>query len=103
MPGCHAGAPAHFKRLSSRNDLDCALHFPNTCQPLLKPFGQFLSPRVLLIEDDPNISLIVMRWLTGKGMEVVHTEEAGQAETLCGEDRWDIIISDIELSGFNGP
>ncbi len=60
------------------------------------------QPRVLLIEDDPDVSSVLCRWLSANGIAVTHTADAVQARAFCELDQWDLMISDIELPGLNG-
>lgn len=58
---------------------------------------------ILLIEDSPEFSLIVRRWLEENDFaNVTHTADGLTGMTLVGEARWDLVIADIELPGMNG-
>lgn len=58
---------------------------------------------ILLIEDSPEFSLIVRRWLEENGFaRVTHTADGLTGMTFVGEARWDLVIADIELPGMNG-
>ncbi len=58
--------------------------------------------RILLVDDDPAYSEYVRRVLTSGGFEVCHQPDAESALARVRAERWDLLISDIELPGMNG-
>src|SRR5690349_20829730 len=53
--------------------------------------------RILVVDDDPDICLLLSRFLTKSGFEV---QTAGQGRTaleLLGKDRFDLVLSDHRL------
>lgn len=58
---------------------------------------------ILLIEDSPEFSLIVQRWLEeGDLAHVTHTADGLEGMALASRANWDLVIADIELPGMNG-
>lgn len=58
---------------------------------------------ILLIEDSPEFSVIIRRWLETDGFaRVTHAADGYAGTAYLGEARWDLVIADIELPGANG-
>src|SRR5699024_1046224 len=61
--------------------------------------------RILLVEDNPDDEVLVLREIRRGGYDVTHKRvetAAAMADALATED-WDIIISDFSLPSFNAP
>ena len=58
--------------------------------------------RVLLVDDDPAYGEYVRRVLTSGGFEVTHQPDAEGALARVHAERWDLLITDIQLPGMNG-
>jgi LmbE family N-acetylglucosaminyl deacetylase/CheY-like chemotaxis protein len=57
--------------------------------------------RILVVEDDPVIATLVSRLLSRLGK--VHLARSGEeAAELAGSQRWDLVVSDVELGGMTG-
>jgi PAS domain S-box-containing protein len=63
------------------------------------------SESILLIEDDPNLCLVLRRLFEGRGYQVITAENATDAVEVALDPsvRIDIIVSDIVLPGAAGP
>lgn len=60
--------------------------------------------RVLLVEDEDMVRVVAMRALTRAGFEVIEAAdgEAGLAQ-IQGDEKFDIIVSDVVMPGMDGP
>jgi CheY-like chemotaxis protein len=59
-------------------------------------------PRILLVEDTPDIREVVRRKLARLGYEVVTAEDGEQAVARAKADRPDLILMDLGLPGIDG-
>jgi two-component system, NtrC family, response regulator HydG len=60
-------------------------------------------PRILVVEDDPETALFAVHVLTRRGQfEVVHTADPAEALRLVTDERWDLLLTDLELPGMTG-
>jgi CheY-like chemotaxis protein len=60
------------------------------------------ATKVLVVEDDPVVSRILSRQLASEGCEVHSAGCAEEAIRLAGSDRFDLILTDVNLPGMNG-
>jgi len=60
------------------------------------------SARILVIDDDPDIGIMIKMMLEYKGYFVSVALRADQAEEMMEEENFDLIIMDMLLSGTNG-
>jgi two-component system response regulator HydG len=59
--------------------------------------------RVLLVEDDPDTARFVTRVLRSRaGLDVAHAASPAQAVPLLGEQRFDLVVTDIEMPDMTG-
>jgi len=61
-----------------------------------------MSSRILLIEDAPDVQLIVADLLRGHGHEVVVSSDGGEGLRVASEQQFDLMILDVMLPGMNG-
>ena len=61
-----------------------------------------MSSRILLVEDAPDVQLIVMDLLRGKGHEVAVSGDGEEALRVATQQRFDLIILDVMLPRLNG-
>ena len=61
-----------------------------------------MSSRILLVEDAPDVQLIVMDLLRGKGHEVAVSGDGEEALRVATQQRFDLIILDVMLPGMEG-
>lgn len=59
-------------------------------------------PRILLIEDHPDLRMATRLWLTSCGHDVTAAATAAEAMHQIGVGCFDIIVSDIGLPDMNG-
>jgi PAS domain S-box-containing protein len=55
--------------------------------------------RLLLVEDDASVTVVALELLEGLGLEVRAVETAPQALELLGQERFDIMLSDVVMPG----
>ena len=60
------------------------------------------GPLVLLVEDEPNISDILLAYLQRDGLRTLHTADGSEALTLFRRFRPDLVLLDIRLPGMDG-
>jgi DNA-binding response OmpR family regulator len=59
--------------------------------------------RVLLIEDDPDAALFAGYVLANRGrFEVRHTADPAVALGLAAAERWDLVLTEVDLPGITG-
>ena len=59
--------------------------------------------RVLLVEDDPLVAAAATAALeTLRNVEITHEAEGRRALVRLTTDRWELVVSDIELPGADG-
>lgn len=60
------------------------------------------SHKILVFDDDPDISLMLKMMLEYKGYSVTTTERAAEVHALLENNPYDLVIMDMLLSGTNG-
>jgi DNA-binding response OmpR family regulator len=58
--------------------------------------------RVLIVEDDPQISELMQFHLGGEGYEVAVTGDGSAGIRMLHQGRWDVLVLDVMLPGVNG-
>ena len=58
--------------------------------------------KVLLVEDDDNLSFILQERLTSEGYEIRIAKDAAEGYSIYLRFRPDLVISDFQLPGENG-
>lgn len=58
--------------------------------------------RILIVEDDPNISAVVQDLLTEKGYETVATESVAEAKRILDLHFFDLAVLDLSLKDGSG-
>ena len=59
-------------------------------------------PRVLVVDDDPVMLLLVVETLEGAEFEVVQATEGAEARAAFEAQRPDIVLLDVVMPGSNG-
>ena len=59
-------------------------------------------PRVLVVEDEPSISLLLERLLENCALEVVSAHSGFEAVEACRKEKIDLILMDVRMPGMNG-
>jgi two-component system NtrC family sensor kinase len=58
--------------------------------------------RILIIEDEPPVALVLSRLLAGDGHEVSVAEEGAEALARLQEQTFDLLITDLKMPGMSG-
>ena len=58
--------------------------------------------RLLLVDDDPKILVVLARALGGPELEIVSVSTGGEALALLGGQSFDVVVSDIQMPGISG-
>ena len=83
-----------------RSDVAAATFAPPEAAAVLK---HGTGERVLLVEDEPSVRLVVTELLTEAGYQVVEAEDAQVALGLIDrEPAFDLMVSDVGLPGLSG-
>ena len=61
-----------------------------------------MKKRILLIEDDPGITITLQRLLASEGHEVVVETRGDSGLARAENDHFDVILSDLKLPGLDG-
>lgn len=61
-----------------------------------------IKPKLLLLEDDPNLSESVSEYLEDQGYEVICVYDASSAEDVLYEQRFDLLLLDVNVPGGDG-
>ncbi|HLK64391.1 MAG TPA: response regulator [Bryobacteraceae bacterium] len=61
-----------------------------------------MTSRILLVEDAPDVQLIVADLLRGHGHEVVVSSDGTEGLRVTGEQKFDLMILDVMLPGIDG-
>lgn len=67
-----------------------------------KIFEESIIIKILIIEDDPELSLVLSSYLTQYDMEVICAEEPYIGLSLLTQHQFDLIILDLTLPGIDG-
>ena len=59
-------------------------------------------PRMLIADDEKDISALIKRYAEREGFEVVAVEDGSDAVELCRKENFDIIIMDVMMSDTDG-
>lgn len=57
---------------------------------------------VLVVDDDPSIRLLFTRMLSRMGYRVAGAGSGAEADTLAGEQRFDVLVTDLVLPDASG-
>ncbi|MDD5716572.1 MAG: response regulator transcription factor [Sulfuricurvum sp.] len=61
-----------------------------------------IKARLLLLEDDPNLSESVCEYLEEHGFEVICVYDAASAEDALYEQKFDLLLLDVNIPGGDG-
>ncbi len=66
--------------------------------------GHGESPgRILIVDDDPVTGRLLSRLLADRGgFDVTHTQDPAVALQRASTERWDLVLTDVEMPGMNG-
>jgi len=58
--------------------------------------------RILVVDDDPNVRLLLAREISDRGHEVVAAADSAQAMAEMGRGNFDVVLTDIRMPGMDG-
>src|SRR5678816_1501464 len=61
-----------------------------------------MKTKILLIEDDPGITVTLQRLLSGEGHEVVVEKRGDSGLARARDEPFDVVLSDLKLPGLSG-
>ncbi|NLC27869.1 MAG: response regulator transcription factor [Campylobacteraceae bacterium] len=61
-----------------------------------------MSARIFLLEDDTNLAQTIEEFLIQKGYKVVCANDGESAESILYEQRFDLLLLDVNVPGING-
>jgi len=63
-----------------------------------------MSPltRVLVVDDEDYVRESLQEMLAGEGFEVLSASDAGEAARVLGEERVDVVVSDLRMPSGDG-
>jgi DNA-binding response OmpR family regulator len=67
-----------------------------------RAIGTHERPRLLVVEDDPDVRLFMVLALRQEGYEVRSAVDAPEALRLLREDQFDLVLTDYGLPGKDG-
>lgn len=67
-----------------------------------RALGTHEHPRLLVVEDDPDVRLFMVLALRQEGYEVHSAPDAREALRLLREDHFDLVLTDYGLPGKDG-
>ncbi len=60
------------------------------------------TPKILVVDDDPNITLALWRRFKAVGIEVIRSHHGKEGMVLAMAERPDVIITDYKMPGISG-
>ena len=60
------------------------------------------SPRVMLVEDDPQFAYLIQRYARSSGCQLIHVDSIGRAVSQAQKEFPDLILLDLALNGTDG-
>ncbi|MCW5634076.1 MAG: response regulator [Rubrivivax sp.] len=70
--------------------------------PLVPPAATASAPRVLVVDDEPELASMMRAALEAAGHKVVTAESGAVALALLGEGRFDVVVTDLRMPGIDG-
>jgi DNA-binding response OmpR family regulator len=61
-----------------------------------------LNPQVLVVEDEPSMQVLLRHILVRAGYDITMATDCYQAQDILARRRFDLICSDVMMSGING-
>jgi len=60
------------------------------------------SPKVMLVEDDPQFVYLIQRYARSSGCQLIHPDSISHAVSLAQKELPDLILLDLALNGTDG-
>ena len=61
-----------------------------------------MKPRLLIVDDEPELLELLGDWFAGKPYELVTATDGTRAMTLAQEQPFDVIVTDLKMPGLSG-
>ena len=58
--------------------------------------------KILLVDDNKDITTMLSKFLNSKGFETVFTNDPMEGLRLIQQEQYDVILLDISMPGFSG-
>lgn len=65
-------------------------------------FGPFISGRILVIDDEPNLCVVLQAVLERAGFEVVALSDSRAALRVLDEEEFDVVVTDLNMPEVDG-
>lgn len=66
------------------------------------PNASMTPPRVLLVDDEPDMLEMLHAWLGGMGFDVALALDGHQALSILQQDAFDLVVTDMRMPGLSG-
>lgn len=60
------------------------------------------TPRILIVDDDPDIVVLLENWLRLRGYDVRSAPSGTEAFALVQQEHFNVVLTDLEMPGLNG-
>lgn len=60
------------------------------------------SPKVMLVEDDPQFAYLIQRYARSSGCQIIHVDSISQTVSLAQEELPDLVLLDLALNETDG-
>ena len=67
-----------------------------------QPFSPPVKIRILVVDDEPDITDMIVRHFTFKGYDIVGVNDPAEALKMIEDQNFQIVISDIVMPGLDG-
>jgi signal transduction histidine kinase/ActR/RegA family two-component response regulator len=71
--------------------------------PAAQPPADARELVILVVDDEAPVQAVLARMLARSGHTVVQAGDGAEAVARAGQERWDLIISDVTMPRLNGP
>lgn len=61
-----------------------------------------MPTRILIVDDNPDVLLLLQRWLGAMGYEIFHASSASEALAILEKSWVELIILDVMMPGISG-
>lgn len=61
-----------------------------------------MPTKILIVDDNPDVLLLLQRWLGAVGYETLHATNASEALAILEKSPMDMVILDVMMPGISG-
>ncbi|MBA3915059.1 MAG: response regulator, partial [Acidobacteriales bacterium] len=69
---------------------------------MIDPFLRRKVPRILVVDDNPDTTMLMTELLASRGYDVLALQDASEAEAEILREPPDVILSDVVMPGKTG-